>query len=66
MPKFRVDQLVLCEVKVWYNLEADTMEDALNKVAEIKTPTCAVDVDWEITSDQNIITTSIKECGHEF
>lgn len=61
MPKFRVKQGVLCEVEVRYYVEAKNMNEATAKVAEIQTPTCVDNRDYEILSDVAIVATLISE-----
>lgn len=59
MAKFRVKQIVLCEVEVVYNIEATDMYEALDQVIKIDTPTCADGRDFEIISDVEIKSTHI-------
>ena len=60
MPKFRVNQTVICEVNVWYMVDAPTHSDALAIVASKKCPTSEDGVDYEITSDTAIIYTKVE------
>ena len=65
MSKFTVEQLVQCEVRVWYTVEAPTHNDALALVARDMCPTSLSDEgvfkDYEILTDGNVIRTEIKE-----
>jgi hypothetical protein len=65
MSKFTVEQLVQCEVRVWYTVEALSHNDALALVARDMCPTSrseeGVFKDYEIITDGNIISTEIKE-----
>ena len=64
MAIYKVRQRVLCEVSVWYEVECDTMENALGKVAFNTSPTSMSLLDgndYEITSDEKILSTTIEE-----
>jgi hypothetical protein len=54
MKKFKVQQIILCEVSVWGYVEAEHMGDAMAKAAEIGT---GDGHDYEIIRDNK--TTSI-------
>jgi hypothetical protein len=58
MKQFKVEQLVLCEVRVWGYVEAEHMGDAMIQAAEIGT---GDGHDYEIISDVNTLTVEIKE-----
>jgi hypothetical protein len=60
MAKYDVSQMVMCEVSVWYVVEADSHTEALLEVSKINCPTCANGRDFEINSDCNILSTSVK------
>ena len=60
MAKYEVRQMVMCEVSVWYVVEADSHTEALLEVSKINCPTCAEGRDYEINSDCNILSTSDK------
>ena len=60
MAKFIVNQNVLCEVNVNYRIEANSKEEAQRIVNDIKTPTCFDCADYEIVSDERILSTDIK------
>ena len=63
MARYKVEQKVLCEVKVWYEIECSTMENALDMVALNTSPTDRTmdGTDYEIQSDNKIIKTMIVE-----
>jgi hypothetical protein len=61
MALFNVAQTVLCEVNVWYSVEAKNETEAAAKVAMIDCPTCADGRDFEIVSDNEILLTNINE-----
>jgi hypothetical protein len=62
MRKFKVEQLVQCEVNVWFIVEAETLEDALNDVENSFTaPTSIPGCDYEVVSDGDILSTTIQE-----
>lgn len=61
MAKFKVEQKVLCEVNVWYELEADSVESALINIASWTDPTANPDADHEIVSDTKILKTTVTE-----
>ena len=55
MPQFKVQQIVQCEVNVWYVIEAKNQTDAEKMVKTISTPTCAEGCDYEIVNDSEIL-----------
>ena len=63
MARYKVVQEVECVVRVWYELERDTMEEVLDVVAIHTTPTDrSMDgADYEIIQDKAIIRTVIDE-----
>jgi hypothetical protein len=61
MKKYRVEQLVLCEVRVWNVVEAPTHEQALQIVAGFEAPTSVDGKDYEINSDVSILSTKVTE-----
>jgi hypothetical protein len=61
MKKFRVEQVIQCEVRVWYTVETLSHDSALKKVAEVDCPTCADGADYEIISDGAVIYTKVLE-----
>lgn len=61
MKDFKVRQLVLCEVSVWYYIKAESHEQALQIVANNKCPTSTSGVDYEINSDEKIIQTFVED-----
>ena len=61
MALFNVAQTVLCEVNVWYTVEAKNETEAAELVAKIDCPTCADGRDFEIISDNQILITNISE-----
>jgi hypothetical protein len=60
MAKYRVSQLVMCEVKVWYEVDAIDHASALAEVAKNDTPTCVDGRDFEIISDKEITFTKVE------
>jgi hypothetical protein len=58
MKKFKVQQIILCEVSVWGYVEAEHMGDAMAKAAEIGT---GDGHDYEIISDVNTLSVEINE-----
>lgn len=67
MAKFSVEQIVLCEVKVWYKVEALDHTEALAIVAKNDCPTdrSISGTDYEIISDNEILKTNVEECHNE-
>lgn len=64
MKKFKVQQVVLCEVSVWFTVQAESHTEALELVAQEGAPTSRSimdGADYEITSDNNILKTLIEE-----
>ena len=62
MPKFKVEQTVQCEVDVWFTIEAESLEDALQYVENsLTSPTSVPGCDYEIVSDGDILSTSVQE-----
>jgi hypothetical protein len=61
MALFNVAQTVLCEVNVWYTVEAENETEAAAKVALINCPTCVYGRDFEIIGDNEILSTDINE-----
>jgi len=59
MKRFKVEQIVLCEVRVWGWITADHMPDAVAKFLE--TDTGDSSYDHEIISDIKTISMEIKE-----
>jgi hypothetical protein len=69
MAKFSVEQVVLCEVRVWYQLEANSDTHALKIVSEDECPT-SNDTgkpfrDYEIISDGKMSYTKIERIKDE-
>jgi len=66
MAKFKVNQIVMCEVRVWYVVDAPTHSEALALVASRRCPTSEDGADYEITSDTAITYTKVEEAddGH--
>jgi hypothetical protein len=58
MKRFKVEQVVLCEVRVWGYVEAEHMGDAMAQAAEIGTGDAH---DYEIISDIDTVLIEIKE-----
>ena len=58
MKKYKVKQLVLCEVATYRTIEANSMDEAMGKVAGIETATA--DCDYEITADREVLSVAIK------
>lgn len=63
MVKYNVSQLVDCVVRVWYEVEGDTFEDVMNKIAKNTSPTdkSINGTDYEIIEDRGVIRTVITE-----
>lgn len=59
MKRFKVEQVVLCEVRVWGWIAAEHMGDAMVQAAEMGTDKS--DYDHEIISDTKTISIEIKE-----
>jgi hypothetical protein len=59
MKRFKVEQVVLCEVRVWGYVEAEHMSDAAFKF--LGTDTGDSDYDHEIVSDIKTISMEIEE-----
>lgn len=62
MKKYKVEQVVQCDVRVWYTVEALSHDQALRKIAEIDCPTSGSvmdGTDYEIISDNAIIYTKV-------
>jgi hypothetical protein len=60
MKRFKVQQIILCEVSVWGYVEAEHMGDALTKIAlEVGTDNSAYD--HEIISDIKTLSVEVKE-----
>jgi hypothetical protein len=60
MKRFKVEQLILCEVRVWGYVEADHMPDALTKIA-LEVGTDNRDYDHEIIGDIKTLSVEVKE-----
>ena len=62
MARYKVVQEVQCVVRVWYELERDTMEEVLDVGAWNTTPTDrSMDgADYEIISDDKITLTKVE------
>ena len=65
MTKYKVEQLVMCEVRVWYTVEAPNHSDAVLAVAKNNCPTCAEGRDFEIISDNEIKYTLINGFNYD-
>jgi hypothetical protein len=59
MKRFKVEQVVLCEVRVWGWITADHMPDAMIKAVEMGTDRS--EYDHEIISDIKTLSMEIKE-----
>lgn len=60
MQNFKINQIVLCELRVTYSVIAENHEAALKIIAEIDSPSCAHGRDFEILSDKEILSTKIE------
>jgi hypothetical protein len=58
MKRFKVSQVVLCEVHVWGYVEAEHMGDAMIQASKIGT---GDGHDYEIVSDVDTLSVEIKE-----
>ena len=65
--KYRVSQLMNCVVRVWYEIESDSFDEVINKVAQNKSPTDkSIDgTDYEIIEDLDIFRTVINEVDND-
>jgi hypothetical protein len=61
MKKYKVEHIVLCEVRTYRIIEAENMNHLLGKVAAIETLTDGSNCDYEIISDRDAIQIDIKE-----
>ena len=61
MTKFKVNQIVTCEVSVWYVVDAPTHSEALAIISQKRCPTSEDGADYEITSDTAITYTKVEE-----
>lgn len=60
MAKFKVRQIVLCEVEVHYGFDASSDEEAFQKISKITSPTSYDGADHEIISDELIKYTKVE------
>jgi hypothetical protein len=63
MKKFRVEHVVLCEVRVWYQVDANNHSEALEIVSKVDCPTGSSIIngaDYEIISDNEILYTKVN------
>lgn len=58
MKLYKVEQIILCEVRVWGYVDAEHMSDAMTQAMEIGTGDAH---DYEIISDINTVLIEIKE-----
>ena len=58
MKRFKVQQIILCEVSVWGYVEAEHMGDSIAQSAEIGTGDAH---EYEIISDVNTLSVEINE-----
>ena len=65
--KYRVSQFLNCVVRVWYEIESDSFDEVINKVAQNKSPTDkSIDgTDYEIIEDLDIFRTVINEVDND-
>jgi hypothetical protein len=64
MARWRVSQIVKCDVHVWHEVEAESFVQALIKVNTNEhkdCPTCIDGADWEIFSDNEIVSTEVTQ-----
>lgn len=59
MRKYKVQQVVLCEVRVWGYVEADNMYDATDKAIEIGTGRFQ-GFDFEVVADRETLSISVE------
>ena len=63
--RFKVNQTVLCEVNVWYHVDAEDMTIALEMVSRNSSPTSMMHIgDFEIVGDESILKTTIQEANN--
>jgi len=58
MNLYKVKQIVLCEVATYRTIEANSIEEAMGKVAGIETATA--ECDYEILSDREVLSVAIE------
>ena len=58
MKKYKVKQLVLCEVATYRTVEANSIDEAMSNVAKIETATA--ECSYEIVSDREVLSVAIK------
>lgn len=61
MKTYKVEHIVLCEVRTWRTIEAANSQELLTKVAAIETLTDGNSCDYEIISDRESIQIFVKE-----
>lgn len=59
MNRYKVQQVVLCEVRVWGYVDADSVQDAITKTLAIGTNS-GEGFDYEITADREALSVSAK------
>ncbi len=59
--KYKVEHLVLCKVATWRVIEADSIEEAMGKMAAIETVTASTECDYEIISDVEVLAVNIEK-----
>jgi hypothetical protein len=64
MNSYKVKQIVLCEVATYRTIKANSMEEAMSKMAGIETATA--ECDYEILSDREVLSVVIdKTTAHQ-
>ena len=61
MKTYKVEHIVLCEVRTWRTIEAANSQELLAKLAAIETLTDSSTCDYEIIRDRDAIEIDITE-----
>ena len=61
--KYKVEHLVMCKVATYRVVEADSMEEAMGKVAGIQTVTASEESNYEIVEDIEVLAVNIERDG---
>ena len=59
MRRYKVQQVVLSEVRVWGYVEADNMQDAIDKAMEVGTSR-GEGFDYEVVADRETLSMSVE------
>lgn len=63
MARYRVNQIVQCTVRVWYEMDTNNQQDVFEIIKLNTSPTSkeVLGTDYEIISDDKIIQTMVEE-----